>query len=373
MLNPFKKIRGYFTIKTEVATILNEQPAKNTFQLPVDLIRTVAITMVIMYHATTEPYKVGDPVLWLSVSVYQSLVLMGVPLFVMLSGALLLQPSKVDEPIRVFMKKRLARIGIAFVFWSAIYFAWDYFINHAAVTPYYIAKSMLNGGAYYQFWFIYLIMGLYLVTPILRPLVAYAKRNILRYFLVLWLVGAVAVPLFGLITGLGVDANLFFLGGCLGYFVLGWYLIGVNVKTKILMLLLVVGIACTILGMVLMTFFVHIPDQTYFFTFNLSANIVLASVAVYLLLAKYPANWPGPQHPRLNWLVRAISANTLPIFFMHAIILEIFNRGLLGLQISLNQISPVVEIPLVTAATLFLCLGLTLAMKKVPVLRNLIG
>ena len=100
-----------------------------SFPLPVDLIRTVAITMVILYHALNEPYIASQltftqyGVLWLSQTIYNSLAIMGVPLFIMLSGALLLQPSKVNEPIKVFLRKRLARIGIAFVFWSVIYFA----------------------------------------------------------------------------------------------------------------------------------------------------------------------------------------------------------------------------------------------------------
>ena len=96
-----------------ISIIENSAPNKsqNASSLPVDLIRTVAIIMVIMYHATTEPYDVLHItftqyfVQWWSSTIYESLVIMGVPLFVMLSGALLLQPSKVNEPIKVFLKK----------------------------------------------------------------------------------------------------------------------------------------------------------------------------------------------------------------------------------------------------------------------------
>ena len=57
-------------------------------------------------------------VLWSDI--FLPFVALGVPLFFMLSGSLLLQPSNVDEPIRVFLKKRLARIGIAFVVHSGV-------------------------------------------------------------------------------------------------------------------------------------------------------------------------------------------------------------------------------------------------------------
>lgn len=332
-----------------------------------------------MYHTITEPYDAAllsqtqYSIVWLSSTIYESLIIMGVPLFVMLSGSLLLQKSKLDEPIRVFLKKRLARIGIAFVFWSAIYFAWSYFIDHTAVTVNYIIQNFLSGGAYYQFWFIYLIMGLYLITPILRVLVAHADRKILRYLVILWFIAVSVIPLFQLITGYAVDSNLFLLGGYLGYFILGAYLIGVNVKTKILKWILAGAIVWTIIGTWLMAFTFHSLGQYYYFFYTLSANVVIASVALFMLLSKYPPDWPGKKHPRLSRLAHLISVNTLPIFFFHVIVLETFYKGLLGFKISLLTIPPPLEIPLLTVIGLFVTLGLVLLMKKVPILRKLIG
>ncbi len=335
--------------------------------------------MVIMFHAVNEPYSALHLtstqyfVFWWSSTIYLALVIMGVPLFIMLSGSLLLQPSKVDEPIRVFLKKRLSRIGIAFVFWSIIYFAWSYYVNHAALTLNSVIQSFLSGGAYKQFWFIYLIMGLYLITPILRIVVAHADKKILRYTIMLWFIGTTLLPLFHLITGFEVDNNLFAFTGFIGYFVLGTYLVGIEVKAKTLKKLLVAAIISTIIGLYLMAFPFHSAGQYFFFTYITSANVVLASIATYMLLAKYPKDWPKNSHPKLSRLTKAISANTLPIFFFHVIVLETFNQGLLGFRISMLQMSPVIEIPLVTAVTLFITLGLVLLVKKVPILKTLIG
>ena len=335
--------------------------------------------MVIMFHALNEPYtglslnSTEYTVFWWSTSIYLALVIMGVPLFIMLSGSLLLQPSKVDEPIRVFLKKRLSRIGIAFVFWSAIYFAWDYFINKTVLTVNSVIQSFLSGGAYKQFWFIYLIMGLYLITPILRIVVAHADRRMLRYLIILWFIGVTLIPLFHLISGFTVDDNLFAFGGFIGYFVLGVYLMGMQVKTKTLKRLLAAGVVGTVAGLYLMAFPFHSAGQYFFFTYITSANVVLAAAALYLLLSKYPKNWPSNSHPRLSRLTHSISANTLPIFLFHVIVLETLNQGLLGFRISLFDISPVVEIPLVTVVALFLTFGLILLFKKVPILKTLIG
>ncbi len=341
------------------------------------MIRTVAIILVVTYHATTLNWNVGTlnfpqfAVIWSSSSLYLSVVVWGVPLFVILSGALLLQPSKCDEPIRVFLKKRLARIAVAFVFWSIIYFAWSYFIDHATLTAYSITQSLLSGGAYYQFWFIYLIMGLYLITPILRVVVKHAPRNILRYLIIIWFISTTVPNFVHLATGLAMDNALFLFGGYIGYFVLGAYLIGVDVKTKTLKLLLAAGVALTFFGLFAMNFLFHDADNYYFFTQYTSMNVILASVAAFMLLSKYPRNWPGNSKPTLNHLVHAISANTLPIFFLHPIILEIFNKGLIG-GFQVNILPPIM-IPVLAALTLFICLGIILALKQVPGLKKLIG
>src|SRR5208283_3270421 len=121
--------------------------------------------LVIVLHSSNETLQLlsSGSTYWWTAVVYKSLALPCVPLFVMLSGALLLQPVKVNEPIRVFLKKRLIRIGLAFAFWTAIYTVWSFYVSHIPVTLGNVGQAVLYdlfGGAYYQFWFIYLIAGL---------------------------------------------------------------------------------------------------------------------------------------------------------------------------------------------------------------------
>lgn len=158
--------------------------------IPVDLIRTVAIVLVILLHASTESYLATVPLMsaqgveiWWASNIYDSMARACIPLFVMLAGALLLQPSKADEPIRVFFKKRWMRLGLPFIFWSIIYFVWVFWVNGAPLSVQSIVQGVLT-GPYYQFWFLYLLFGLYLLTPLLRVVLKHADRRILRYTLV---------------------------------------------------------------------------------------------------------------------------------------------------------------------------------------------
>ncbi len=347
--------------------------------LPDDLIRTLAIFLVILLHSSNEVLQSSSvpAAYWWTAVGYKSVALVCVPLFVMLSGALLLQPAKLNEPIKVFLKKRLGRLGLAFAFWSAVYLAWGFFLTKTPVTLATVGNGILYdllSGAYYQFWFIYLIVGLYLITPILRVIIAHASDKILRYFLVLWFVGVTIVPILQLASGIKINIDLFVLGGWIGYFVLGTYLQRVKVRASILIALFIAGLAATIFGVWLMTYPLISMGQGNFFFDYLTANVIVCSVTLFLMLMRFDIDWPGNKHPIMGKVVRAISKNTLPIFFFHVIILESFERGFLfGFKLSYSTLNPIIEIPLLAVLTLFITLGLVLLMRKVPVLSKLIG
>ncbi|HDQ06826.1 MAG TPA: hypothetical protein ENN36_08940, partial [Candidatus Bathyarchaeota archaeon] len=156
------------------------------------------IILVVLLHASNEYYTaiqqtaLESPVYWWTSTIYKSFALPCVPLFVILSGALLLQPSKTNEPIRVFLKKRFNRIGLAFLFWSAVYLVWAFLVTQTPVTFNNVIEGALYSlfsGSYYHFWFLYLIAGLYLLTPILRKIVSVKDPKILKYLILLWFVG----------------------------------------------------------------------------------------------------------------------------------------------------------------------------------------
>ncbi len=295
----------------------------------------------------------------------------------MLSGSLLLQPSKLDEPIRVFLKKRLSRIGLAFAFWTVVYLVWGFFISQMPLTWGNIAEATLFGvfsGSYFHFWFLYLIIGLYLVTPILRAMICNGKWNVLRYLILLWFLAVAVVPIIQL-AGIYTFYNLVFLIiGWIGYFALGIYLQRVHVRFIFLYGLLALSCVWTIFGVWLMNYPLAYMDKNSFFFDYLTANVILGSIAFFMLLIKIrPPDWPGKTHATLSRVIKVIGQNTLPIFLLHVIILESLQRGFFGFTLSAVTLNPIIEIPLITVITLFITVGLILLMRKVPILRKLIG
>ncbi len=352
-----------------------EQPknAKSKAILPVDLIRATGMFLVILLHVSIEnigpPPSLSHDAAWLMVNSYQSIARPGVSLFIMLTGFLLLQPYKVDEPIRVFLRKRFNRLFLPVVFWGAIYVAWNYFINGNAITAYSLRQDVLM-GPYFHFWFIYLVIGLYLLTPILRVLITYGSDRVIKYLLLLWFMGVAVVPLASF-YGYTLNANVFVLQGWIGYFVIGAYLPKIKVRTWIPALLLAVGFAWTFFASHLLE--LQLSPQRYFFFDSLSVNVIMMSIAMFMLLSKISPTAIEQRSAKLNTFVHWVSQNTLSIYLFHIIVLETFQKGLLGFTLNIMTITPAIMVPLLALIILLVSLAVILPLKKVPLLKRLIG
>ncbi|MGD0203470.1 MAG: acyltransferase family protein [Candidatus Bathyarchaeia archaeon] len=344
--------------------------------VPVDLIRTVAIVIVILLHAsndlTIQQMNQFEIIRWTTVDIYQSIGRIGVPLFVMLTGALLLQPSK-NESLSVFFKKRWARIGLPWIFWGGAYFAWDFLVEHQAFTSSAIIQGLLN-GPYYQFWYLYMLVGLYLLTPILRIFIAHADQTIIKYFVILWFLGVAIIPVFGLLTTYQLSSDVFTITGYVGYFVLGTYLLTVQIRRLTLSIFMILGIALTAISTYVLAATVG-GGEMYFFQGYFSPTLILASVMVFLLLLTIqPPSVQKVTRPSTgNKLIKVISENSLALFLFHVMILESLQRGYFGFAINGNTINSIIGVPLMTVIVLFVSLAIILLLKKIPYLKKLIG
>lgn len=348
----------------------------------VDLIRTVAMVGVILLHAagrftitSQEISQLGQLELarWGVVDFYQSLAVpLGVPLFLMLTGALLLQPYK-TEPLSVFFKKRWARIGLPSLFWGVAYFAWDFLVQNIPFTAGVIIQGVLN-GPYTQMWYLYVLVGLYLLTPMLRIFIANANQTLVKYFVLLWITGVAVLPVFSLFSHFELNVNVFVITGYVGFFVLGTYLSTLEVSRSKLSIFFILGVILTAVGTYVLAATVG-GTEMYFFQQYFSPTVILASVMMFLLLltVKPPSLQQEKSPSKIHKLIKVISENTFGIFFVHVMVIETIQRGYLGFAINRNILDPMIEVPLLAAIVFFVSLGIILLLRKMPYLDKLVN
>jgi surface polysaccharide O-acyltransferase-like enzyme len=350
---------------------------KSSAQSSTDLIRTVAIVLIILLHAAgfppDIPTEITPPVMqgWIASDVYSAIGHMGVPLFIILSGCLLLDPAKADEPLGTFFKKRFNRIGLPFIFWSVFYFLWSSQV-HGTPLSFDSAVEAAMSGAYVHLWFLYLLVGLYLVTPLLRVLVKYLDWQRFKYLVALWFVGTVTVPLINVLGGFSFNPVVFVFTGWMGYYLLGVFLQKIHLQKRILAFAATLGIVGAVLCAYLATAFIG-EVVTPFFHESLSFNLIIASVAVYLLLISVPRGRIESRSGKLKAALHWFGQNTLPIYLMHYLILESLMFGFFGFALNATVLNPVIEIPLLAIVTLGLTAILVYVLKKIPIVKRLIG
>lgn len=330
-----------------------------------DSLRAIATIGVIGIHVSSSyvPMRgssITEAEFWFG-NIFDSLSRFAVPLFVMLSGALLLGK---EEPTKIFIKKRISRLLWPFLFWSLAYIAnslvndYNDGIPHSFIETAGIILSQLRDGASIHLWYVYMIIGLYLFVPIIRKWITHASEKDLLYFLGIWFVVM-------LISQPGINVinpklDMRYFGGFLGYLVLGYYLrIKDFRKPKTETLL---GIAMTITGFlatIFGTYWLHWQSGKYPSTFYepLSPNILLYAAGLFLLFKNKDL------HSRPVTLVRdIISKYSYGIFLVHIL----FISKLDDWSVNWKLIHPLAGIPITILSCLILSTATIAFVRVIP-------
>jgi surface polysaccharide O-acyltransferase-like enzyme len=238
-----------------------------------DNLRFVAIFGVIVLHATPNMlYYKGEvsESLWWTANIITSLFRFCVPVFVMLTGALVLTK---DYELGYFVKKKFFRVVLPFLFWSIGYICYDLFLYHDKVTMLYVVRFSIDKlihGASFHLWYVYMIIGLYMFIPVLRKWYKNASEKELIYFILIWFI----VLCFNLpvLNKFSMPSIFKYFSGYIGYLVLGAYLSEKRIHDKIQTN--IISISLILLGL-----FVIIIGTRYYF---LQKNIFRDDLYGYL-------------------------------------------------------------------------------------------
>ncbi len=332
-----------------------------------DVLRIIAIFCVITIHTiggfVSGPYSVNSMEFILG-NIFVSFARIGVPIFVMLSGALMLNEEKQVSTKKLL--KRSCQLFLVFLVWSIFYA-----LFHKIVLPLYEGESIVLNDflsaciqGHYHLWYLPMIIGLYLLTPILR---LFVKKENSKYILYLILLGLIFQffsfdlnYLIEKITGKSVVSGYFnkfqlsAVKGYITYYLIGWYIVNIPLKKSFRKILYALGILCTLFIVLGMQFISTNENKAYgFFYTETSLHVLIYAVAVfvfvyYLLQQK--------ENPKCATFIQQMANLTLGVYLLHVLILEIPDMFLqtnnVYLQIPLNWIlTTVITFALIWVAT----------------------
>ncbi len=341
-----------------------------------DLVRAAAIVLVVVIHTAgvvAGPGPAAGATAFWAGDIYDSLARPGVPLFVMLTGWMLLGPERRAEPIGRFFRRRLGRVVFPLVTWSLIAYGWLAIRDHHPAHWAQFARQLLNGPAFYHLWYVYVLLGLYLVVPLLRPIAADAPDPLRRYTLGLWTLGSSVLPLWYWWGGLHIGIDVPVVTTYVGYLLAGIWLAAVPVSPRTrraLVLLILVTAIWTVTATARLTG--TEPLNVALFGYG-APNVLVMSVAWFVLLTQPELTAWVTRYPRALALVRVLAATSYGVYLAHPLILNVLDSGALRIHVTGASIYPLLGIPLLAAAVLAGSVGMMVVARQVPVLGRLLG
>lgn len=344
-----------------------ERAERSTTAAWVDISRMAAAFAVVCLHVSAGVVAQAgfrSPSWWLG-NLADSASRWSVPVFVMISGILLLHSDK-SESLRGFYGKRLQRILIPTIFWTAAFTLLAYFEGRSRgvpPSPVYLLLNILLGVPHYHMWFLYMLAGLYIFTPFFRKAWQHSSPKE-RLFLTI-LLFAVSLVSYGFeffypgIPPVFITRSMLYLP----YFFAGCLLVDWKNPpgTGALILLLAASAALTAVGTYLLNLAFG-EARGYYFYGELSIAVIPMSLSILLLLKKLF----GQVKPSRR--LRGLASLTFGVYLIHPLWIE----GLDAMGWKAASYPPSFSIPAFTMIIFGLSLAAAWLLSLTPFLRRTI-
>jgi len=248
--------------------------------------------------------------------VFNGLCRVSVPIFFMISGALLL------EQVADFKKntKRAVKFIVKTVVWTLVFMVWDYFY----LGDKYLLRNIFTTPVRNHFWYMYAMIGIYLTVPLWQKLAGGDSKELMRYFAILYI--AVMAITFALdYSKIKIYYEVPLVGGSsyVGYFIMGYairhYIDEIKIKKWIPVALWMLCVAAT----TLLTYKYTTKLGFHYETFSdfRSVFIGISAMSVFYLAMKMKT--PKPR----KWIA-VVSKHSFNIYMMHVFFLDILQENI---------------------------------------------
>lgn len=284
-----------------------------------DFIRALAALLVIMMHSVIETYapsvSIGDPG-YFTLKMVLAISLVCNALYIMLSGALLLQPK--EESIKDFYKKRLTKVLIPTISYYLLYMFQGYpkevFKDGIWSGLKEIGLGLLTSRPQYMLhmWFIYAILGLYILAPFLRIMISHITQGQLLGLIIAGFVCdilASTLPYFSLSFGIETP-----LASWMGVFLLGYYMTTEHAK-RYYKLFMGLGV----LGLIITCFSVYYHPEYLYYESNWAPMMWLEGAGIFAFFIYFKKLFG-----KKNIIVQTISKYNFSIMLIHVLLLMKF-------------------------------------------------
>lgn len=328
-----------------------------------DVLRALAAIGVVVIHVASNNWYgyIGTPT-WCSFTIYTGIARCAVPIFFMISGALFLDVNK-KMTFRNMVRHVLRLVAFLLV-WAVVYQ-----LANGQRELKEIIRNIIWANTQTHLWFVYAMIGIYLLVPLLKIFVNHASPEIIVYALALFFVFSSVGKVISSIDRLAVldiwlqKLQPGSLSGYVGYFLLGYYLDQVDLSRKRQRMVYMLGLAgCFITVSLVLWDCMHTNLLRERFWGYCMPWVAASSSALFLYVKNHP---PAPTVARI---LEEISRCSFGIYGIHFLFIMIFwNFGFTTFSFFGGA-----SVPIITVLVLILSYLSSKLLSKIPIVRRIV-
>ena len=328
-----------------------------------DVLNILAALSVVFLHCNGNSFYFTSDLAWLQAMMVEVICYWAVPVFVMLSGANLINYREKYTTLE-FFKKRIMKTVIPFIIWTFIVAVLKE-INPLESGWRTFVSDIVNCKIEPVYWFFIPLFAVYLSIPVIACLKE--NRKILWYMAVAALVINSLLP--SLFSYLDLTWNYSLsmqtVGGLLIFTILG-YLFSVTEFTKkqsvIIYFLAISAVLLKFVGTVIFSYEKGALDKTFYGYTSYIA--VLQACGVFLFFKRSKIIKRIGEKKKISTIISKISSCSFGVYLMHMILYRFFARYIAEFHWEWRLIVPFV---IYTG-----CLLVTYLLKKIPVVKYIV-
>ncbi len=326
-----------------------------------DVIKTIACFCVVVIHICSYTSTVGS-INWYGNVFWRALCGAAVPLFLMCSGALFLQPKPLS--LKKLYLKNLLRVLVAGFAWAFVYK-----IHHICVagtlTPsllWQAIKEVLLFQHEFHLYYIQIVLVLYIGMPVLRVIAVHATRREILYALAVWFVFGIVYPsviVFWPFRLLGGVANLWILNmiyAAFGYALLGYYLYAYPISLRASLGAVLAGFLITFVSTVVGSLKTGVLYEQ--FLSGMSVGCALLAAGIYGSCLHIKRTLPAAVY---------VSKASFLVYLAHMLWINFLKDNL---HITADCFSAWLSVPILAIGTIAVCTGLYFVLSHIPVVKK---
>ena len=327
-----------------------------------DILRILAMVFLVIRHSATATFEFVEMLStnWWVSNMYGSLSAWMIPVFMMISGASFLSPER-NVPIKKTYQKNIARMLYAFGFWTLFYALYNTFSGQDLHDDF---ITMIFQG-HFHLWFIPMIIGMYMITPLLRP-VAQNKKALLAITIVTGFTGVIIPTLQDL--GLFFDTSLLpgtnhfgFFSAYVCFYFMGILFHEITLSKEARVVIYTLGIISTVV-IFYGTYLLTVKDGYHNEDMQADNNLFTAvqGIAIFVGFKELFKNKKMKESTKK--LVLDISGLTFGVYMVHVVLLALLDKY----GFSPVTYPAIYMIPMLILFVLPTSFFISLAIKKIP-------